>query len=53
MIKRHKKETLDVVIKMSDAGYTQAEAARELKMCPRQLNNYLKRNEINWKVKKR
>lgn len=53
MHQRHKLEILDVVMQMNQAGYTQTEAARELEMSPRQLNNYVMRNKINWLVKSR
>ena len=53
MQERHRLEILDVVIQMNQAGYSQAEAARELEMSPRHLNNYVIRNKINWLVKKR
>lgn len=46
---RHKRERREQVL-MFAQDYTQTHAAKILKVSLTALNNYIKRNQINWKI---
>lgn len=48
MAMRHKRERIELVQCLSQAGYTQTQAAKILDMKLTSLNNFIIRNKINW-----
>lgn len=50
MAVRHRDERIALLEKLSDAGYTQTEAANLLGITLQPLNNFIQRNGIKWKT---
>lgn len=50
MTLRHSLEKAEAVMALSEQGLTQTEAAKVLGMSLSQLNNYLKRSGLEWRV---
>lgn len=53
MLARHEREKVDLVRSLSDAGFTQTEAANLLKVSRGTINWFAKRRKITWKSMQR
>ena len=50
MLDRHAMEKAEAVMALEAQGMTQTEAAKVLEMRPVDLNNFVKRNGLTWRV---